>query len=383
MRFIVILLCFFQFISSCSVRKNSAALTEAGSIKELKFLGAYEVPYNLSFNNTVVGGLSGIDYDRKRNQYYLISDDRSSINASRFYTANIATSESGIDTVTFLGVTYLLMPNGAPYPDSRKDPLNAADPEALRYYPQKDQLIISSEGERIVRQDKVVLKDPFIHIINQTGKYLDSFALPNQARMHAAENGLRQNGTFEGISFAENYQTLYVSIEEPIYEDGHRAGTGKDSAAWIRIIKYNVAQRKPVAQYAYQIDPVTHLPVNPGGFKVNGVSEILFVSNNRLLVVERSFSAGRTSLSIRVYLADLNPASDITHLPSLKNASFKPVNKILLLDMDKLNKPIYNIEGVSFGPLLRNGHPTLIFVADNNFNGEGKNQFLLFEVIPE
>ncbi len=50
--------------------------------------------------------------------------------------------------------------------------------------------------------------------------------------------------------------------------------------------------------------------------------------------------------------------------------------------MDKLGIYIANIEGVSYGPLLPNGHQTLIFVADNNFRATEKTQFLLFEIIP-
>ena len=50
--------------------------------------------------------------------------------------------------------------------------------------------------------------------------------------------------------------------------------------------------------------------------------------------------------------------------------------------MDDLDIFIDNIEGVTFGPTLPNGHNTLLFVADNNFQPFEKNQFLLFEVIP-
>lgn len=49
--------------------------------------------------------------------------------------------------------------------------------------------------------------------------------------------------------------------------------------------------------------------------------------------------------------------------------------------MDDLGIYIDNIEGVSFGPLLPNGHKTLLFVADNNFSPIEKSQLLLFEVL--
>ncbi len=49
--------------------------------------------------------------------------------------------------------------------------------------------------------------------------------------------------------------------------------------------------------------------------------------------------------------------------------------------MNTLDLFIDNIEGVTFGPVLPNGHRTLIFVADNNFAAKQKSQFLLFEIL--
>ena len=49
--------------------------------------------------------------------------------------------------------------------------------------------------------------------------------------------------------------------------------------------------------------------------------------------------------------------------------------------MDSLGIYTDNIEGVTFGPRLANGHKTLVFVADNNFSPLEKAQLLLFEVI--
>jgi hypothetical protein len=48
--------------------------------------------------------------------------------------------------------------------------------------------------------------------------------------------------------------------------------------------------------------------------------------------------------------------------------------------MDNLGIYIDNIEGMTFGPLLSNGHKTLVFVADNNFSKDQKAQLLLFEI---
>jgi hypothetical protein len=197
--------------------------------------------------------------------------------------------------------------------------------------------------------------------------------------MQITQKGPRQNGVFEGLSFTDNYKKLLVNVEEPLYEDGARAGL-KDSSAWIRIIKFDVNTRKPKAQYAYQIDPVAYPANPPQAFKINGVPDILAINNHQLLVLERSFSTGRKPCTIKVYLGDLKNVTDVSGMSSLKNNEFNPVSKALLLNMDDLGIYIDNIEGVTLGPKLSNGHQSLIFVSDNNFSDEQKTQFLLFEI---
>ena len=346
---------------------------------QLKFLSEYDVPFNQSFQGTTIGGLSGIDYDSKRNIYYLICDDRSAINPARFYTAKIFLNGRKIDSVQFVSVKNLLQPNGNVYPDSKEDPFHTPDPEAMRYNAKTGQLVWSSEGERIVKNNYLILEDPSVNIISTDGKYNDSFVLPSNLHMQQTQNGPRQNGVFEGLSFAENFKTLFVSIEEPLFEDGPRAGL-KDSSAWIRILKYNAKTKKPEAQFAYQIDPVAYPANPPGAFKINGVPDILAINDHQLLVIERSFSTGRNPSTIKVYLAELNGATNVLNTKSLVTGEFTAVSKKLLLNMDELGIYIDNIEGVTFGPKLSSGRQSLIFVSDNNFSKEQTTQFLLFEV---
>jgi len=363
------------FLISCTSQK-SITLTNKS---QLKLLGEYDIPFNQVFNNTTIGGLSGIDYDPKHQFYYLICDDRSAINPSRFYSAKIYFTTKGIDSVKFVSVYKLLQPGGTVYPNSKQDPYHTPDPEAIRYNPKTNQLVWSSEGERIIRNDISVLEDPSVRIVSREGNYIDSFVLPPNVHMQAVEKGPRQNGVFEGMSFSNDYKTLFVNVEEPLYEDGPRAGL-HDSSGWIRLIKFDVKTRKPQAEYAYKIDPVAY-PANPiGAFKINGVPDILAVNNHQLLVIERSFSTGRLPCTIKVYLAELNGASDVLNTISLKNGTFRPAEKRLLLNMDDLGIFVDNIEGVTLGPKLSNGHSTLVFVSDNNFSKEQVTQLLLFEV---
>ena len=352
------------------------------SISQFYFLGEVDVPYNLQFKNTTVGGLSGIDYDAANNIYYIISDDRSAINPARFYTAQLFITPKGIDSVVFIDVKMMQQADGTYYPNNKQNAAKTPDPEAIRYNPITNQLVWTSEGERIISKKDTILANPAITSILLNGNYIDTFILPTQLQMTSKEKGPRQNGVLEGLTFANNYKYLYVNVEEPLYEDGPRAML-TDTTAWIRIFKYNAATKKQIQQYAYKLEAVAYATTPADAFKVNGVPDILSIGDDKLLVMERSFSTGRLACTIKIYETDLSLATDIKNNPSLQNnKDFVPATKRLLLNMDKLGIYTDNIEGMTFGPTLPNGHKTLICVADNNFSPLQKTQFLLFEIMP-
>lgn len=363
---------------SCSTSKKT--LQSAVTINSIKFLNAFEIPYNLQYKNTTVGGLSGIDYDAGENVYYFICDDRGDIDTPRFYTARIVLNDYKIDSLVFTGVHNLLQSNGQAYPNKKQNKLQVTDPEAMRYNPKTKTLVWSSEGERIVMPGDTVLINPSVTNMQTNGKFIDSFQLPANMHMLAVEKGPRRNGVFEGLAYADNYKTLYVSVEEPLYEDGPRAEV-VDNNVFIRINKFHSATKKAVAQYAYKLDPVAYEAKPSNAFKVNGISDIMSLGNNKLLVIERSYSTGRLPCTIKVFIANLNAATDVTGIALANNKNFIPAKKTLLLNMDNLGIYTDNIEGVTFGPVLPNGNKSLLFIADNNFNPLEKAQLLLFEII--
>ena len=373
-------LLFYAFVGITFFLSGCASLKTGEAIKQLRFISAYELSKDYLVDGTLVGGLSGIDYDSSRGVYYLICDDRSDRSPARFYTAKIFLSATGIDSVAVVSQTPFRMADGGFFPNKNQDPFHVPDPEALRYHPATQQVFWTSEGERLLKGDTMILNDPTVYVANLDGTWVDSFSTPDNLRMQATQNGPRQNGTFEGLTFTPNQQSLIVSVEEPIYDDGPRAGLG-DSAAWVRFVKFDVNSRKPLAQYAYQIDPVVLHAQPAGAFKVNGVTDILAVNDETMLVTERSYSTGNTGSNIRVYLADMKKVEPVA---ATQNLSQQPplhsIRKKLLVNMDNLGIFIDNIEGATFGPRLPNGKRSLIFVADDNFSPTEINQFLLFEV---
>lgn len=373
-RFALFLLILASFAACRSSR------TKGTSNLRLHFLSEYILPDSTVFRGTRVGGLSGIDYDSASDAYFLVSDDRSDYNAARFYTAKILIGGDHIGQVRFTGVDFLKQKSGALFPNKKQDSLHVPDPEAIRMNRSTGDLVWSNEGERIVRATDKILQDPSVTVMKKDGAFVREYDLPQNLRMSAEEKGPRRNGVFEGLAFSPDFQNLYVSVEEPLYEDGPRAGIG-DSSAWVRILRYDANTLQPVAQYAYRLDPVVKRPTTPGGFVVNGVVDLLALDQHRLLVTERSFSTGFLGCNVRLYLVDLRDADDISQTPSLLTAPPKRfLRKTLLLNLDNLGREVYNIEGATFGPRLANGHRSLLLVSDDNFSGREKTQFLLFDL---
>lgn len=377
----VAIIALFALVSSCTTSKKIAS-AEATTLSELKLLDKYVVPHNLQYKGTTVGGLSGIDYNPQKDEYYCISDDRSNINPARFYTANIVIKANKIDTVVFTDVQFLRTPSGDTFPDYYKNPKQSVDPESLRINPNKNYFVWTSEGERMITKKDTVLVNPAITIMDVKGNFIDTFRLPENLIMRPNSFGPRQNGVLEGMSFGNKYKDLYVSVEEPLYEDGPLVETFAQKT-WLRFFKFNVDTKTNVEQYAYMPEKIDSLPKPLSAFKINGISEMMYIGNKQFLVVERAFSTGRQKCTIKIFLANASKASNIKDVPSLLlDAPAYPMTKKLLFNFDNVDQFIDNVEGITLGPVLPNGHQTIVLVVDNNFNQFEETQFILMEIIP-
>ncbi|MGM9477736.1 esterase-like activity of phytase family protein [Pedobacter sp. GSP4] len=379
---IIVYTVFALVFSSCSATKYAAVKQKETTVSAVQFLDEYIMPLNPQFQNTVVGGLSGIDYDAKRNQYYLISDDPSQLSPARIYTAQITIKDNKIDTVQVTGVTFIQQQNGKQYPHYRSDKTLKADGESVRYNPKLKSFIWSNEGERVLKNGDTIIVQPALTFITKEGRYLDTIPLPAGFHFTKGENGPRKNALFEGVTYADHYKTIYTSLEEPLYQDGLQAAFEFDKAL-TRILKFDAVTKQNTAQYAYNLGAMPVKPTVENDWNVNGISEILAVNDHTLLVMERAWAKGHDDHTfIKLFLVDLNGAeNEIDNSGFIQNPP-KPLKKKLLFDFDSLNRHIDNFEGVTFGPKLSNGHQSLIFCVDNNFSKSQTQQFFLFEVIP-
>lgn len=373
-------------LSGCGSTDASPAAER--SVGSLKLIGQQILPRRLEFQGTVVGGLSGIDYDMANNRYVLISDDRTttdSANAPRFYTASLTFNETSFGSVQFLSTVAMRQPDGAVYP--KVPDIKVADPESVRIDPVTGNLVWTSEGDRSINAAVSRIIDPFIREMRVDGSYVRDYALPAMFRMSASETGPRGNLAFEGLSFTPDKTRAVVITEGPLFSDGPVPTTGAGAVA--RITVFERGTGAALAQYAYPVDKVQAVPVPATAFAVSGATEILAVTNTRFLVLERSFSVGVVGNQVRLYEIELDQASNVLNSAALVAGAYTPVSKRLVLDFETLKGQlggIANLEGMTFGPKLANGRDSLVVVADDNFptadSTTDRNQILVFEVVP-
>ncbi|MEC4813586.1 MAG: esterase-like activity of phytase family protein [Scytonema sp. PMC 1069.18] len=332
-------------------------------ITGIDFLGYTNLPKNLSFQKTPGGGFSGITYDSKQQLYYTISDDRSEKAPARFYTLKIDLKDGSLKNggVVPVGVTTLLNGLGQPFPSG------SLDTEGIALASQ-DTVFISSEGDSRKRIN------PFIKEFSlSSGKEIATLPVPNKFLPDKSDKGIRNNLGFESLAIAPNKKYLFTATENALIQDGSEAKPNISSPC--RILQYNLRTQKVEKEFLYQTEPVN--PFFAPRFN-SGLTDIVALDNQgNFLSIERTFTG--LNFSILLFQFSLEGADNIHNIDSLSSVDvkdIKPVEKKLLLNLGKLDVALDNIEGLTLGSKLPDGHRSLILVSDNNFNAVQQTQIL-------
>ncbi|BAQ60616.1 hypothetical protein GM3708_1022 [Geminocystis sp. NIES-3708] len=352
---------------------NLNALAENRDFLNLKleFLDEYELTDN-NYQDTVIGGFSGITYNSEKDIYYVISDDRANLSPARFYTLKIEIENNKIDKVNIKNVTFLKDTNGVNYSK------NTSDTEAITFSP-KNSLFITSEG---VYKTK---KSPFINEYSLDGKLINSVKIPDRYIPREDEK--------KGVENNLGFESLTIKANGTMPQDPFRLFTVTESALVQDVNLNNPETILRSRLMHYVINPIgepvligEHLYIvnNPElGVLYNGVSELLALpKEGYLLSLERTF--GLRGYGAKIFQLVMGNASDISNQKTLGGDinNITPIRKKLVLDLQKLGIKLDNLEGITFGPRLTDGSQSLIIISDNNFAKEGKqkNQFLLFKL---
>lgn len=365
----------------------------------LSYLGQQIVATGTTFEGTTVGGLSGIDFDAGTGTYHAISDDRSGLNAARFYNLSLdlgkfaRSATPGAKGVTFNSVTTLQTPTGTAFAT------NTVDPEGIRYNAASKTLVWSNEGQRTAAG----LQSPTVREMALDGSHLRDFGVPtayqpsgSAAGTATGDRGIRNNLAFESLTFSTDGRTLYAATENALAQDGPAAAVGQASRS--RILSFDVATGQAGAEYAYDVSPVAIAPNPESAFATNGLTDLLAIGDRQFIGIERSFATGAqtpgtpvTGNTIRLYFIDARQATDISGREAIAgDDSIVAASKELLLDLSELRNDdgsalaLDNIEGLTLGPVV-DGKQTLVLVSDNNFSGTQFTQFVALQIsaVPE
>ena len=171
---------------------------------------------------------------------------------------------------------------------------------------------------------------------------------------------MRPNLGFEAA--ATDGRHFYTATENALFQDGPAATIANGSPS--RLLRYDLRTNRLEREWVYETDPVAEPSTV---FSVNGIVELLPIGHDTLISMERSFSVGAPGTGNKIKLYTVSLRGGVAH-------------KRLLLDLDDLGIPLDNVEGITFGPRLRDGRRSLVLVSDNNFAAAQFTQFLLFAI---
>ncbi len=385
-----------QGISACALAASLVASSPAFAVDfSLGYLGQQIVPTGTLYGGTNVGGLSGLDYVAASGRYVAISDDRSGINAARYYDLSLdlalfqRSATPGMAGVIFNAVTTIQKPGGGAFA------INTVDPEGIRYNPATQSVYWSNEGQRTGAGFQV----PTVREMTVGGAHLRDFNVParynpsgTNAGLSAGDRGIYNNLAFETMALSSDGKTLYTATENALSQDSLPATVANGSSA--RILSFDVATGLSKAEYQYNVAAVVLAPNPAQLFATNGLTDMVAIGDRQFIAIERSFAIGAvtpgtpvTGNTIRLFHVDARNATDVSGMESIVGQTVQAVTKTQLLDLSDLKNDdgsalaLDNIEGITFGPAV-NGQATLILVSDNNFSGTQFTQFVALTVNP-
>ncbi len=353
---IIIGLLITLFFIRCSNKKQSTI--------KLKFVDEFVLQDSLRFQNTLIGGLSGIDYDG--DNFYFVVDDS---NNPRILKASIQFNKDTISKIDFLKLIEVK--------DSSvffKE--NALDLESVIYDKKEDEFHLVSEGS--INKGK----EPSIFKINAEGNFISAFEIPEYLKTRG-----KHNASFESSTLSIDEKGIWTAMEGVIKGDGEEpAFTKTNSPIRLTLFNKNLGQAKK--QYAYMLDGIEK--PKKGKINLNGVTAILADTETTFFVLERGYQSGYNSYgnTVKLYRSKIKETTTNTlNIESLESTEYIPMEKELVLNFNDIkehltNGIIDNIEGITFGPLLANGNRSLIVVSDDNFQRYDKqiNQFIILEI---
>jgi Esterase-like activity of phytase len=201
------------------------------------------------------------------------------------------------------------------------------------------------------------------------GLHLDGADYPVVPRLPAIYGKRKINRGFEGMTISADEKTLYLVLQSPLSNPDKKTG---DASRHTRVLVFDIASEKPVAEYVYRFDAIKDFDPDPKlGPDEMKLSAVALVNTTTLLIDER------TDTAAKLYSVDMSQATNIlgstwddtTTAPSLEAlddlaaSNIVALPKTLVADLSKLAGMPKKIEG-----LMVLDQVTVAIVSDNDLD---------------
>ncbi|MCX7411074.1 MAG: esterase-like activity of phytase family protein [Planctomycetales bacterium] len=333
---------------------------------------------------------SGIAWLGKGTRYAMIPDrgpaDGATSYRCRFHLFDIAVDEQStpVVKVTLAETVLLTHRSGQPLIGSSAAFAAAKSALGLRFDPEA----IRTDG-----RGSFFMSDeygPSIYEFDVRGKQIGELAIPSRFTISkpaanpdeelppANTSGRHPNKGMECLAISADGETLFGLMQGPLFQDGALDANNKRVGKNLRLLE---VQRRTgtTREFVYQLEHADH-----------GCSEIEAIAPGRFLVIERDGKPGTPGSIKHIYEIDLREATDISRVDSLPAtglpAGIRAVTKRLFLDLldpkwGLVGEPFpAKIEGITFGPRLKDGSRLLLISSDNDFKPDESSYVFAFAV---
>lgn len=281
-------------------------------------------------------------------------------------------------------------------------------------------LRLDPEGARVGRNGHIFVSDeygPNVYEFNPaTGERVRSFALPSRyyvSNLSGAGNselpaipgnpsfpapgntsGRQANRGMEGLAISPDGTTLFGIMQSPLIQDGALNSGNSRRGVNNRIVKIDIATGT-TQEFVYQLSN-----------RSNGVNDMVAINDHEFLVIERDGNGGTSAVTKTIHRIDITGATNISNVDNLPQTGLPvgitPVSNSIFMDFltgtgieatsfDSFRSSLTGtltfdmfpekLEGVSFGPTLPDGRPTILVTNDNDFATD-PNYIFAFAVNP-
>ena len=336
---------------------------------------------------------SGIAWLGKGTRYAMISDrgpgDGATSYRCRFHLFDIVVDEQSTPTVkaTLRETVLLTHRSGRPLIGASAAFESARLVQGLRFDPEA--IRASGRGSFLMSDEY----GPSISEFDAHGKQIGELPIParygiskpaanpDEELPPANTSGRHPNKGMECLAISADGETLFGLMQGPLFQDGALDANNKRVGKNLRLLE---VQRRTgtTREFVYQLEHAD-----------NGCSEIEVIAPGRFLVIERDGKPGISGSIKHIYEIDLREATDISRVDSLPATGLptgvRAVTKRLFLDLLDPKWGLVGeafpakIEGIAFGPRLKEDSRLLLISSDNDFKPEESSCLFAFAVSAE